>query len=133
MSALARFHSLYLLTPSCSGILDAEHSCRMLQNEDMQLREQIDRYNMRMREFNEKQRQYRGQQERTPDQDLEVSSPTRNKKPIIRNKGPPYPEVLLAKGLYWKYTNYISIVNLFTDFVWKFKQQNQYLIPKRTI
>lgn len=40
----------------------------------MQLREQIDRYNMRMREFNEKQRQYRGQQERTPDQDLEVSS-----------------------------------------------------------
>lgn len=48
----------------------------MLQNEDMQLREQIDRYNMRMREFNEKQRQYRGQQERTPDQDLEVSSLT---------------------------------------------------------
>lgn len=55
----------------------------MLQNEDMQLREQIDRYNMRMREFNEKQRQYRGQQERTPDQDLEVSSLARNKRNLL--------------------------------------------------
>lgn len=94
MSALARFHSLYFLTPSCSGILDAEHSCRMLQNEDMQLREQIDRYNMRMREFNEKQRQYRGQQERTPDQDLEVSSLTRETKDHLILKFP-WPKVFI--------------------------------------
>lgn len=48
----------------------------MLQTEDMMLREQIERYNLRLREFEEKQRQYRGQQERGPDPDLEVS--TRN-------------------------------------------------------
>lgn len=41
--------------------------------EDALLREQIDRYNQRLREFEDKQRGYRGQQDR-PDQDLEVSA-----------------------------------------------------------
>lgn len=40
--------------------------------EDILLREQIDRYNQRLREFEDKQRGYRGQDR--PDQDLEVSS-----------------------------------------------------------
>ncbi|XP_054282782.1 protein big brother [Macrosteles quadrilineatus] len=40
--------------------------------EDSLLREQIERYNSRLREFEEKQRQYRGQQDRAPDQDLEL-------------------------------------------------------------
>lgn len=39
--------------------------------EDALLREQIERYNQRLREFEDKQRGYRGQQERA-DQDLEV-------------------------------------------------------------
>lgn len=39
--------------------------------EDILLREQIDRYNQRLREFEDKQRGYRGQDR--PDQDLEVS------------------------------------------------------------
>lgn len=40
--------------------------------EDALLREQIERYNQRLREFEDKQRVYRGQQDRT-EQDLEVS------------------------------------------------------------
>lgn len=36
------------------------------------LRDQIERYNQRLRDFEEKQRTYRGQQERTTEQDLEV-------------------------------------------------------------
>lgn len=40
--------------------------------EDALLREQIERYNQRLREFEDKQRGYRGQQDR-PDQDLDVS------------------------------------------------------------
>lgn len=41
--------------------------------EDALLREQIERYNQRLREFEDKQRVYRGQQDRT-EQDLEVGS-----------------------------------------------------------
>lgn len=39
--------------------------------EDALLREQIERYNQRLREFEDKQRGYRGQER--PDQDLDVS------------------------------------------------------------
>lgn len=40
--------------------------------EDSMLRDQIERYNQRLRDFEEKQRAYRGQQERSAEQELEV-------------------------------------------------------------
>ncbi|XP_046675714.1 protein big brother-like [Homalodisca vitripennis] len=52
------------------GCLEFDEEKAMI--EDSMLREQIERYNMRLREFEEKQRQYRGQQERGPDPDLEL-------------------------------------------------------------
>ncbi|KAG8293636.1 hypothetical protein J6590_038874 [Homalodisca vitripennis] len=52
------------------GCLEFDEEKAMI--EDSMLREQIERYNMRLREFEEKQRQYRGQQERGPDPDLEM-------------------------------------------------------------
>jgi hypothetical protein len=41
--------------------------------EDSMLRDQIERYNQRLRDFEEKQRAYRQHQERPADPDLEVS------------------------------------------------------------
>jgi hypothetical protein len=41
--------------------------------EDSMLRDQIERYNQRLRDFEEKQRAYRQHQERPTDPDLEVS------------------------------------------------------------
>lgn len=38
------------------------------------LRDQIERYNQRLRDFEEKQRAYRGQQERSSEQELEVGA-----------------------------------------------------------
>ena len=46
----------------------------ILQLEDSMLREQIERYNQRLRDFEEKQRAYRQHQERPTDPDLEVSN-----------------------------------------------------------
>ncbi|EEB10844.1 hypothetical protein Phum_PHUM071150 [Pediculus humanus corporis] len=43
--------------------------------EDSMLRDQIERYNQRLRDFEEKQRAYRGQQERSAEQELEVGFP----------------------------------------------------------
>jgi hypothetical protein len=43
------------------------------QMEDSMLRDQIERYNQRLRDFEEKQRAYRQHQERPTDPDLEVS------------------------------------------------------------
>lgn len=48
------------------------YSVLPLQIEDSMLRDQIERYNQKLRDFEEKQRVYRGQQDRGPDQDLEV-------------------------------------------------------------
>ena len=44
----------------------------LLQREDAILREQMERYNQRLREFEEKQRTYCGQQERGDETGLEV-------------------------------------------------------------
>lgn len=44
------------------------------------LRDQIERYNQRLRDFEEKQRAYRGQQERSAEQELEVGNDNRERK-----------------------------------------------------
>lgn len=54
------------------GVGCVEYNEERAAAEDALLREQIERYNQRLREFEDKQRGYRGQQDR-PDQDLDVS------------------------------------------------------------
>ncbi|CAH1388707.1 unnamed protein product [Nezara viridula] len=53
------------------GCLEFDEEKAMV--EDAMLRDQIERYNQRLREFEEKQRAYRGQPQ---DHDLEVTDPT---------------------------------------------------------
>lgn len=50
----------------------------ILQIEDSMLRDQIERYNQRLRDFEERQKAYRAQQDRIPDQDLEVFNSIKN-------------------------------------------------------
>lgn len=52
------------------GVGCLEYNEERAMAEDALLREQIERYNQRLREFEDKQRVYRGQQDR--EQDLEV-------------------------------------------------------------
>ncbi|KAL0274324.1 UNVERIFIED_CONTAM: hypothetical protein PYX00_006775 [Menopon gallinae] len=56
------------------GVGCLEYDEDKAQIEDSMLRDQIERYNQRLRDFEEKQRAYRGQQERSSEQELEVGA-----------------------------------------------------------
>ncbi|KAK6623523.1 hypothetical protein RUM43_009375 [Polyplax serrata] len=62
------------------GVGCLEYDEDKAQMEDSMLRDQIERYNQRLRDFEEKQRAYRGQQERSAEQELEVGNDNRERK-----------------------------------------------------
>ncbi|GFG37772.1 hypothetical protein Cfor_02410, partial [Coptotermes formosanus] len=73
------------------GVGCLEYDEEKAQMEDSMLRDQIERYNQRLRDFEEKQRAYRQHQERPTDPDLEVPLQFRthteqhpNSDPVVR-------------------------------------------------